>query len=226
MPSSAGNPAPDDQDPLGTSTIVGLVFAAVCRDGEALATGLGRSSAVQIPEALQAMKTLILIRHAKSSWKDHSLPDHERPLSKRGKRDAPTMGRRLAERGIEVELMLSSPATRAMATAEAVAEEIGCPWDEIVADERLYEADTEELLTVVEDQDDWVDCLLLVGHNPGLTALVNYLSRVDIDNLPTCGVVDLRYDVTRWAEIAAAEPLQCVLDYPRKKRRPKPLWTP
>jgi phosphohistidine phosphatase len=87
------------------------------------------------------MKTLILVRHAKSSWKDRSLPDRMRPLNKRGKRDAPMMGQRLAKRGVDVELMISSPAKRAMATAEAMAEELDYPWDGIVAEERLYEAD-------------------------------------------------------------------------------------
>lgn len=79
------------------------------------------------------MKTLILVRHAKSSWKDHGLPDHQRPLNKRGRRDAPMMGRRLADQGAEVELLISSPATRAIRTAEAMAEELAYPWDEIVA---------------------------------------------------------------------------------------------
>ena len=164
------------------------------------------------------MKTLILVRHAKSSWKDGSLPDRKRPLNKRGKRDAPMMGQRLAERGVEVELMISSPATRAMATAEAMAEELEYPWDGIVAEERLYEADAEEILTVVEEQDDWIDRLMVIGHNPGLTALANILSRSDLENVPTCGVVELTYEVDRWMEIAGARPVRFGFDYPKKRR--------
>jgi phosphohistidine phosphatase len=141
-----------------------------------------------------------------------------RPLNKRGRRDAPMMGRRLAEEGAEVELMISSPAARAMATAEAVAEELEYLWDEIVAEERLYEADAEEILTVIEEQDDWIDHLMLIGHNPGLTNLADYLSRSGLENVPTCGVVNLTYDVERWAEIAEANPVQVAFDYPKKSR--------
>jgi len=164
------------------------------------------------------MKTLILIRHAKSSWEDKSLPDRVRPLNKRGKRDAPMMGQRLAERGIEVEQMISSPATRAMATAEAIAEELDYPWDGIVTEERLYEADAEGILTVIEEQDDWIDHLMVVGHNPGLTALTNVLSQSDLENVPTCGVVELAYDVDRWVEIAEVKPVHVAFDYPKKRR--------
>ena len=162
------------------------------------------------------MKTLLLVRHAKSSWKDRSLTDHLRPLNKRGRRDAPVIGRRLAERGVEVELMISSSAARAMATAEAIAEEIEYPWDEIVEEDRLYEADTEQILSVLEEQDNWIDSLMLVGHNPGLTALASYLSRSNIGNVPTAGVVDLRYDADTWTGIAALRPSRVVFDYPKK----------
>jgi len=164
------------------------------------------------------MKTLILVRHAKSSWKDRSLPDRKRPLNKRGRRDAPIMGRRLVEKGVEVELILSSPATRAFATAEVIAEELDYPWDGIVAEERLYEADAEGMLTVIEDQDNWIDHLMVVGHNPGLTALANLLSRSYLENVPTCGVVELAYSVDRWMEIAEARPVQFAFDYPKRRR--------
>jgi phosphohistidine phosphatase len=83
----------------------------------------------------------------------------------------------------------------------------------------LYEADAEEILTVIEEQDDWIDHLMLIGHNPGLTNLANYLSRSDLENVPTCGVVNLTYDVERWAEIAEANPVQVAFDYPKKSRR-------
>ena len=164
------------------------------------------------------MKTLFLVRHAKSSWKDASLPDALRPLNKRGRRNAPLMGRRLADRGVEVELIVTSPATRAVATAEALAEELSYPWDEIVVEDRLYHAATEEMLAVIEEQDDWLDGLLVVGHNPALTSLANYLGRGDLDNVPTGGVVELRYDVMRWSDLASVRPTAMVFDYP--KRRP------
>ncbi len=165
------------------------------------------------------MKTLTLVRHAKSSWKDPGLPDHRRPLNKRGRRDAPMMGRRLTEQGSPVELIVSSSAARAVETAEAIAEELGYPWDEIVTDDDLYHADAAEMITVVERQDDWIDHLMLIGHNPGLTELTNTLSQLGIDNVPTCGVVVLTYDVGCWGEIADTEPVHVAFDYPKKRRR-------
>jgi phosphohistidine phosphatase len=162
------------------------------------------------------MKTLILIRHAKSSWKNPGVPDRDRPLKKRSKRDAPIMGERLAERGIEVDRVICSPATRALATAEVITEEIGFPWDEIVVDERLYHADAFEMLEVIQGLDDYLDCVMCFGHNPGLTDLVNYLSPHYIDNVPTCGVVELRFDVDTWALVGEFEPVEVNFDYPKK----------
>jgi phosphohistidine phosphatase len=163
------------------------------------------------------IKILTLIRHAKSSWKNPGLSDRDRPLNKRGKRDAPVMGERLAERGFDPELVISSPAVRALATAEAIAEEIGYPWTEIVVDERLYEADASEWLEVIQSLDDVLDWVTCVGHNPGLTELVNYLSPYQVDNVPTCGVVELRFDTERWADIGYIRPTKVDLDYPKKR---------
>ena len=165
------------------------------------------------------MKTLLLVRHAKSSWKDAGLPDLLRPLNKRGRRDAPMMGRRLARRGVEVELILSSPATRAQQTAEALAEELLYPWDEIVTEEDLYEADSAEILAVIEKHDHWIDSLMVVAHNPGLTSLANYLGRTALENVPTGGVVELRYDVEAWPDIDSVEPEMVSLDYPKRRLR-------
>jgi phosphohistidine phosphatase len=164
------------------------------------------------------MKILILIRHAKSSWKNPGLPDRLRPLNKRGKRDAPVMGERLAERGIEVDRVISSSATRALATAEVITEEIGFPWDEIIVDERLYHAGALELLEVIRNLDDHLDCVMCFGHNPGLTDLVNHLSPYYIDNVPTCGVVELRFAVDTWALVGEFTATEVDFDYPKKGR--------
>ncbi len=164
-----------------------------------------------------AMKTLTLMRHAKSSWKNPGLPDHMRPLNKRGRRDAPMMGRRLAEQGPPVELIVSSPAVRALETAEAMAQEMEYPWDEIATDDDLYEADGAEILMVIERQDDWIDHLMLIGHNPGLTELVNTLARLGVENVPTSGVVRLSYDVGHWGQISEVEPARVTFDYPKRR---------
>ena len=148
------------------------------------------------------MKTLVLVRHAKSSWKDASLADRDRPLNDRGKRDAPVMGRRLATRGEPPDLIVSSPAARALATARVIAEAVGYPVDRIREDERIYMAGPAELLEAIHDLDDVADRVFLFGHNPGLTDLVNALSEPAVENVPTCGVVEFRLGSDRWADLS------------------------
>ncbi|HKY61276.1 MAG TPA: histidine phosphatase family protein [Gemmatimonadota bacterium] len=150
------------------------------------------------------MKTLVLVRHAKSSWKDDSIADRDRPLNKRGKRDAPVMARRLAELVGKPDLILSSPARRALATARVVAEATGYPIEAIHEDERIYQATPAGILAVIRGLEDGIDRVFLVGHNPGLTELVNELSEPAVDNVPTCGVVDLRLTAGGWAGISRA----------------------
>jgi len=164
------------------------------------------------------LKTLILIRHAKSSWKDASLADRDRPLNKRGKRDAPEMGRRLAARGGAPDLIVSSPATRALATARVIAEAVGCPVDGIVEDERIYMASPAELLEAIRGLDDGHERVFLFGHNPGLTELVNELSEPALDNVPTCGVVELRLAADRWADLSPDKVQRADFDTPKSGR--------
>jgi phosphohistidine phosphatase len=164
------------------------------------------------------VKTLILVRHAKSSWKHPNLPDRLRPLNKRGQRDAPMMGERLAKREVALDLIASSPATRAMATAETIARKISYPEEDIRADERLYGASAFELLEIIQELDDHLDRVMLVGHNPGLTGLVNDLG-CDIDNAPTCGVVELAFDIDSWAHISETDPSCVDFDYPKNPQR-------
>jgi phosphohistidine phosphatase len=161
------------------------------------------------------VKTLILVRHAKSSWKHHELPDLLRPLNKRGKQDAPMMGERLAKREIEPDAMITSPATRALTTAEIIAREIGHPEEEIRVDEHLYGASAFELLEIIQELDDHLDCVMLFGHNPGLTDLANDLG-CDIDNVPTCGIVELEFDIDSWSCIDDGDPTCIDFDYPKK----------
>jgi phosphohistidine phosphatase len=165
----------------------------------------------------EAMKTLILVRHAKSSWKQRGLPDRLRPLNKRGKRDAPMMGERLAKRRVEVDRVISSPATRALTTAEVIAEEIGHPWDEIVIDERLYHADADEILEVIQELPSHLDEVMLFGHNPGFTDLANTLVPHYIEMMPTCGVLQVKYDIDEWMELGEDEPAEVYFDYPKKE---------
>jgi len=164
------------------------------------------------------MKTLVIVRHAKSSWNDPGLSDHERPLNKRGLRDAPMMGARLAEWGPPVDRVISSSAVRALTTAELITQEMGLPWDEILVEETLYHASEEEMLDLIQDQEDYIDGLMLFGHNPGMTALVNDLSDLGLGNLPTCGVVVIQFDVESWSQVGEVEAVTEEMNFPKIHR--------
>jgi len=132
-------------------------------------------------------RILLLVRHAKSSWKHPELDDIDRPLNKRGRRDAPEMGRRLSHRKLIPDLVLCSPAVRTKATAEAIAAEVGYSADQIVINDDLYAASEQEILDAVASTDDRVRTLMVVTHNPVITDLANRFSTSPIDNVPTCG---------------------------------------
>lgn len=164
------------------------------------------------------MKRLTLIRHAKSSWQDPSLADIERPLNSRGRRDAPMMGQFLAECGMQPDLLITSPAVRAQATARIIAEQVGYPLEEIVIDRTLYHADVFDWLRFLQGLDDGWDHVMCFGHNPEMTELVNELSPLDLDNLPTCGVVDLHFDTATWSDVGRIEAIEADFDYPKRHR--------
>ena len=161
------------------------------------------------------MKELILIRHAKSSWKDSSLDDRERPLNKRGERDAPEMGARLARRKHKPNLIVSSPAVRALETARITARKLGYPRKDIAVEDRLYGAGVAELLDVIRNTDESVTTLMLFGHNPGLTELANHLGPRPIPNLPTCGVLHLRFETETWSVVGYARGDELLFDFPK-----------
>lgn len=146
------------------------------------------------------MKTLFLIRHAKSSRDDPALADQQRPLTGRGRRDAADVGKRLAKRTARPDLMLSSPALRALKTAQRMARPLGYKRKHIVVDERLYACTLADLLRVIHQLDDRLKRVMLFGHNPELTALARRFTR-DIAHLPTCAVARFRFDVKSWSDI-------------------------
>lgn len=162
------------------------------------------------------MKELILVRHAKSSWKDPTLSDHDRPLNKRGKRDAPEMGERLAKSGCDPDLIVSSSAVRALDTARSVAGELKYPRERIAVEERLFHAGVAELLLVIRGVDDSVDILMVFGHNPGLTDLANHIGPREIFNMPTCAVLHLRFQADTWATVGDLPGDEVRYDYPKR----------
>src|SRR5213593_4904754 len=122
------------------------------------------------------MKTLFLIRHAKSSRDDPAWADKDRPLNDRGKRDAPKMGKRLAERHVKPDLILSSPAARALNTAKIIARKLDYKRKNILVDNRLYAVEADQLLDVLNKLGNELECAMLIGHNPELTELAHRLS--------------------------------------------------
>jgi phosphohistidine phosphatase len=161
------------------------------------------------------MKMLFLIRHAKSSWDDAAQPDKDRPLNDRGRRDAPKIGERLAKRDLKPDLILSSPAVRALKTAEIIARKLDYRRKDIVVDDRLYAVEANDLLEVIRTLGDRLKSVMIFGHNPALVELAQRFSS-EITDMPTCAVAEFRFDAKSWSEIGHIKPAQVALDYPKK----------
>lgn len=148
------------------------------------------------------MKTLLVLRHAKSSWEDTELKDHERPLNPRGVRDAPRMGQLLAAEALVPDLVLASTAVRAVSTAELA---MGVIEDapEIEGTRDLYLASPHDCLEVIEARGGDAERLMVVGHNPGITALVTRLTGV-CEEMPTAALAVVELDIDDWSEIGSA----------------------
>ncbi|MDR5698646.1 SixA phosphatase family protein [Agromyces aerolatus] len=150
------------------------------------------------------MKTLLIVRHAKSDWGHAGLTDHDRPLNERGRRDAPRMGRRLADRGAVPQRIRSSTALRARTTAAAIAEELDVAEASVELDATMYATSVDHLFEVIEELDDAADVVMLVGHNPEFSELVARLTDEFVE-LPTCAVAEVRLPVEHWADASAAD---------------------
>ena len=162
------------------------------------------------------MKTLYLVRHAKSSWNNAHMSDHDRPLNERGERDAPRMGKRLGERNPQPEIIICSSAVRAETTATILAEAIGYPLSNLKIDERLYGAEPNNVISIIQELDDAIECAMFVGHNPTFTDLVNTLGRCEIENMPTCSMAVLAFPIETWSEISQVRGELLDFDYPKK----------
>jgi len=161
------------------------------------------------------MKTLLIVRHAKSSWADPGQIDFERPLNDRGKRDAPEMAERLKSKDINIDLFVSSPAKRAFRTARYFAEAYKQEKSDILLIDNLYEASVNTFYEVVSGLKDKYDTVALFSHNPGITEFANSLCQVRIDNMPTCAVFAVSIDTDKWASFKEAEKNFLFFDYPK-----------
>ena len=162
------------------------------------------------------MKTLILLRHAKSSWDDPAQRDIDRPLNERGRNDAPMMADRMAARGTSPQRVLCSPAMRTVSTAEIFVSRLDMPRELIQLERQIYLSGPGHLLHLVRQQESTFDCVMLVGHNPALTDFLNELcTDARLDNMPTCCVAELTFAANDWATIDFGQASLNVLDYPK-----------
>lgn len=161
------------------------------------------------------MKTLYLMRHAKSSWDFPELSDHDRPLNNRGRKDAPLMGRELMSREVTVDLIVSSSAVRALTTATLVAKELEYDTEKIAVEEEIYKANKQELLTIIKHIPNQFDKVMLVGHNYTISELANMLSPDMVPTMPTAAVVCLTFNCGTWAEINKQNASFAFFDYPK-----------
>lgn len=165
------------------------------------------------------MKRLYLIRHAKSSWSDHLLSDFDRPLSGRGKRDAPRIGEVLKSKKVKPDLVISSTAKRAIETAKILSNILDYPLQNITESFTIYEATTQNLLNVINNIDDKNNSAMLFGHNPGFTVLANLLGDKYIDNMPTCAVAEFELNVNSWMEVQSDSGKLVGFEYPKKYKK-------
>jgi phosphohistidine phosphatase len=156
------------------------------------------------------------VRHAKSSWEHPELTDFDRPLNARGLRDAPRIAQRLAERGVDPQRILSSPANRAASTARTIAARFGLLPQGLIYRERIYDAQVADLMAVIAEVEQSVASLLLVGHNPGLTLLAERLLAAPLGNIPTAGACGLRLDIHFWHQVQSQKGELLFFDYPKK----------
>lgn len=162
------------------------------------------------------MKILYLVRHAKSSWKDVSLRDFDRPLNKRGYADAPFMAEILQKLMVKVDAIVSSSALRTRTTAELIAPYLGFPMKNITYDERIYESSDRNLLKILREMPNSINNLILIGHNPSLTSLANLLADSYVYNIPTTGIYAIKFDCNTWEEVGNVKGEFLFFEYPKK----------
>jgi len=164
-------------------------------------------------------KTLYLMRHADASWLETGQRDFDRPLSSLGKIHAQEMNGRLGERGIRADVILSSPAKRAIETLEFIRGNVGIPSSKVGFEESIYEADVSDLLTIIHALEDRHTSALIIGHNPALTWLINKITPVNIANAPAGTFASIHIATPRWQDFGSVDATLIDFDYPGKRSR-------
>jgi phosphohistidine phosphatase len=162
------------------------------------------------------MKTILLVRHAKSSWENFSVTDEERPLNDRGKKNAPEMAKRLLKKNIRIDAFISSPAKRARTTAEYFADEFGVSKKKIILVPELYMATPVAFVNTIKNAPEDAKTIALFSHNNGITEFANMLSDARIDNMPTCAVFAVQADIHNWQDFQPENNSFYFFDYPKK----------
>jgi phosphohistidine phosphatase len=162
------------------------------------------------------MKTLLLMRHAKSSWKESNIPDHDRPLNRRGKHDAPLMGKLLRDQKMNLDLIISSTALRAETTANLIAKAVRYK-GEITLDKSIYNAGPRDLLTLLSNCSDENNSVLLVGHNPTLEETVQMITNSPEITMATCAIAHLTLSIDTWIDLKEKQTFSSKLEN---------FWTP
>ena len=161
------------------------------------------------------MKQLVIVRHAKSSWDFINMDDKDRPLNDRGNKDAPMMAKRLLKQKIDLDLFVSSTATRAFTTASYFANVYDVKAKHIIQEDNLYEAPAGAFYRVVTKLPDNAACVALFSHNPGITDFANSLTTTQIDDMPTCGIFAVKADIKSWSDFERADKEFWFFDYPK-----------
>ena len=160
-------------------------------------------------------KQLLLVRHAKSDWGDFTIPDFDRPLNDRGKKNAPEMAQRLVDKKISIDAFIASPAKRAKKTAGYFAETFKTDKDEIIFHQELYGASEHVFYDVIATAKNKLDSIAIFSHNPGITDFANLLTDTRIDNIPTCGIFAVKIDCEKWSDFKNAKKEFWFFDYPK-----------
>ncbi len=161
-------------------------------------------------------KRLYILRHAKSDWSDPSLDDFDRGLKKRGKNDIKLIAQWLKDQNIVPDFILSSPAKRAKKTLKVLKNILNIKKESIKFDSNIYEADINYLIKMLSKLDDRYDAVFLIGHNPSLNELAEFLSNTIITNIPTSGIVAIEFDMDSWSKIKSKKGKIIFFQYPKK----------
>ena len=161
------------------------------------------------------MKRLLLVRHAKSNWENPEWTDFERPLNKRGLRDAPFMADIVKQKLEAMDYVYASPAMRALTTAKAFCTALNYPEDKIHIDQSIYEKGPRYIISLVKNADDKIDTLAVFGHNPDMTSLFSYFTGDYCDNMPTCGCLCIDFDIDSWQQVEDQNGKIVFFEYPK-----------